>query len=77
MSKDNLELRPFDKLQSIIKDDGKLSNEGIKNLKEILGENKKNNTKILDYFSIFLNKIDNFLFKKKIRKNNTTFHKRK
>jgi hypothetical protein len=77
MENEDLKLKPYDRLQSILseKDTGKLTKNGESKLDELLGESKEKTffDKIKDLFL----KIDSKIFKSPSRMFNTNYYKRR
>ena len=77
MENEDLKLKPYDRLQSILseKDTGKLTKNGESKLDELLGESKEKTffDKIKDFFL----KIDSNIFKSPSRMFNTNYYKRR
>jgi len=75
MINDDLKLKPYDRLQSILseKNSGKLTKNGESKLNELLGQNKK---KVFNSIKDFFLKIDSFIFKSSSRISNTNYYKR-
>jgi hypothetical protein len=76
MESEDLKLKPYDRLQSILseKDNGKLTKNASEKLDELFGNNKET---FLDKVRNFFLKIDKMIFKSSSRMFNTTFYKRK
>lgn len=77
MENEDLKLRPYDRLQSILseKDNGKLTKNASDRLDELFGDEKKES--FLDKIRKFFLKIDRLIFKSGSRMYNTTYYKRK
>ena len=77
MKNTDLKLNPYDRLQSILseKNNGKLSIKAESKLDELLDIKKKGT--IFSKFKNIFEKIDNFIFRKKIKRNNNIYYKRK
>jgi hypothetical protein len=77
MKNTDLKLNPYDRLQSILseKNNGKLSIKAESKLDELLDIKKKDT--IFSKFKNIFEKIDNFIFRKKIKRNNNIYYKRK
>jgi hypothetical protein len=77
MESEDLKLKPYDRLQSILseKDNGKLTKNASEKLDELFGSKDKEN--FLDKVRNFFLKIDKMIFKSSSRIFNTTFYKRK
>ena len=77
MESEDLKLKPYDRLQSILseKDNGKLTKNASEKLDELFG-NKDKET-FLDKVKNFFLKMDKMIFKSSSRMFNTTFYKRK
>ncbi len=75
MINDDLKLKPYDRLQSILseKNSGKLTKNGESKLNELLGQNKK---KVFNRIKDLFLKIDSFIFKSSSRFSNTNYYKR-
>ena len=79
-SKDDLKLRPYDRLQSIFseKDAGKLTETASEKLDFILGTKPKFTSRfLLSKIIGFFRKIDGLVFKPRVNKFNNTFSKRR
>jgi hypothetical protein len=76
MESEDLKLKPYDRLQSILseKDNGKLTKNASEKLDELFDNNKET---FLDKVRNFFLKIDKMIFKSSSRMFNTTFYKRK
>lgn len=77
MENENLKLKPYDRLQSILseKDSGKLTQSASSKLDELFGLEKK--VTFFDKVKAFFLKIDNKIFKSSSRTFNTTYYKRR
>lgn len=78
--KDDLKLKPYDKLQSILSNgDGKLTDDASEKLDYLLGIKQKPNLlkTFLNKMRDFFIKMDGFIFRKNSRMFNTSFSKRK
>ena len=78
MESEDLKLKPYDRLQSILseKDNGKLTKNASEKLDELFGSKDKE-TSFFDKVRDFFLKIDKKIFKSSSRMFNTTFYKRK
>ena len=77
MESEDLKLKPYDRLQSILseKDKGKLTKNASEKLDELFGSKDKET--FFDKVRNFFLKIDKMIFKSSSRMFNTTFYKRK
>jgi hypothetical protein len=77
MENEDLKLKPYDRLQSILseKDTGKLTKNGESKLDELLGESKEKT--FLDKIKDLFLKIDSKIFKSPSRMFNTNYYKRR
>jgi len=77
MENEDLKLRPYDRLQSILseKDNGKLTKNASDRLDELFGNKKEE--RFLDKIKNFFLKIDRLIFKSGSKMYNSTYYKRK
>jgi len=77
MENEDLKLRPYDRLQSILseKDNGKLTKNASDRLDELFGNKKEES--FFDKIKSFFLKIDRLIFKSGSKMYNSTYYKRK
>jgi hypothetical protein len=74
---EDLKLDTYRRLKSILTDGDELSDQGSKNLNEILGIKEEKKSTLFDKILVLLGKIDSFIFKKSNKMWSNNPHKRK
>lgn len=70
-------LKPYQRLKNILTEGDPLSDNGVRNLNDILGIKEEKSISLLQRIKDFFSKIDSYIFKKKDKMWNTTPYKRK